>query len=35
MEQTQNKEIKRTVLDYDDIVGMAPFLKGRGVWSAG
>ena len=29
MEQTQNTEVKRTVLDYDDIVKMAPFLKGK------
>lgn len=29
MEQENIQEVKRTVLDYDDIVKMAPFFKGR------
>lgn len=29
MEKSENTEVKRTVLDYDDIVKMAPFFKGK------
>ena len=29
METTETKDVKRTVLDYDDIVKMAPFFKGK------
>ncbi len=29
MEKSENTEVKRTVLDYDDIMKMAPFFKGK------